>query len=196
MMTKVYLRRPRPNAGPVLTWLVAVGFMFILALFKPFLRVWIDPESQPRQVAAVIVPRGGQIVAGVRLVVAVAPYAVVGEALLALFPNVVTLTVVVTPVIVAIVALVTYQWASQLPYDGYLSRSGPRVPGTDVQLVMGASTVGGGMQTVRDHLLTHHGGQRVTTRARDVRSLALYQALGLREVEPGSGRMTGIIDSP
>lgn len=203
MMAKVYLRGPRPNAGRALTWLVAVGFTFMLALLKPFVRVWIDSTSQsidstsrPRQVAVVIVPRGGQMMAGVRLVAAVALCAVVGRALLALSPHVVTLTVAVTPVIVAIVALVTFQWASRLPYHGYISSSGPRVPGADVQLVMGASTVAGGMQTVRNYLLTHHGGQRVTARARDDRSLALYQALGLREVEPGSGRMTGIIDSP
>lgn len=136
------------------------------------------------------------MVAGVRLVAAVALCAVVGRALLALSPNVITLTVAVTPVIVAIVALVTFQWASRLPYRGYISSSGPRVPGADVQLVMGASTVAGGMQTVRDYLRTHHGGQRVTARARDDRSLALYQALGLMQVEPDSGRMAGIIDSP
>jgi len=196
MMAKVYLRGPRPNTGRVLTWLVAVGFMFMLALLKPFVRVWIDSGRRPRRVAVVIVSRGWLIVAALRFLGAVAPYAVVGGVLLALFPNVVTLTGAVTPVIVAIVALVTFQWASQLPYRGHISSSGPRVPGADVQLLMGASTVAGGMQTVRDYLLTHHGGQRVTARARDVRSLALYQALGLREVEPGSGRMTGIIDSP
>lgn len=196
MMAKRYLRGPRPNAGRALTWLVAVGFTFMLALLKPFVRVWIGSTSKPRQIAVVIVPRGGQMVAGVRLVAAVALCAVVGRALLALFPNVVTLTVAVALVIVAIVALVTFQWASRLPYHGYISNSGPRVAGADVQLAMGASTVAGGMQTVRDYLLTHHGGQRVTARARDDRSLALYQALGLMEVEPGSGRMAGIIDNP
>jgi hypothetical protein len=194
MMAKVYLRGPRPNAGRVLTWLVAVGFMFMLALLKPFVRVWIDSESQPRHVAVVIVPRGWLIVAALRFLVAVAPYAVVGGVLLALFPNGVTLTVAVTPVIVAIVALVTFQWASQLPYGGHISSSGPRVTGADVQLLMGASTVAGGMQTVRDYLLTHHGGQRVTARVRDDRGAVLYRKLGLRVVEPGSGRMTGIIE--
>lgn len=195
-MAEAYLPGPRPNAGRVLTWLVTVAFTLVLASLKPFVRIWIDPMDRQRQVAVVVIPRGGRIVAVCRVLAVATVYGVVGGALLALRPGIIAVIATVAPLIVGLVVMVTLESVSRSSYEGYIPRSGPRVPGADVHIVMAASSVTGGMLAARAYLLRHHDNQRVTIRARDNESVKLYQALGLRVVEPGSGRMTGIIGRP
>jgi len=49
------------------------------------------------------------------------------------------------------------------------------------------------MRDVRAYLAAHHAGQRLTVRARDEHARSVYRSLGLTPVDPGCGRMTGVI---
>jgi hypothetical protein len=204
MMAGAYMQAPVPRAGPrtraTLTWLAAVAFFIDLAVYRPLVRYWIDPEDASRQTVVAITPHGRTIIPVRRLALGATVFFAVLLGLPALMPTPVLGLVVLAlaggPGLVVAVALLTSAVVRALPYEGKITRSGPTVPGTQLTASSAASTIGVGMLDVRAYLTAHHSGQRLTVRARDTRALALYRALGLEVVAPGCGRMTGVIVPP
>ncbi|MFS0703251.1 hypothetical protein AB6N23_01890 [Cellulomonas sp. 179-A 9B4 NHS] len=173
----------------------------LLAVYRPFLRRWTDPHRPERATLVSIVPRGGEAAATLRGVVGIfvpgvvlLPFAsFVPEHPLVRLVHGLAFVLVMLALLVGVLAIAVGGFVPLLPYPGKIRRSGPGVPGTQLTINLAASTSSGGMRAVRAYLLEHHGGQRLTVRARDERALALYRALGLEVVDPGAGRMTGII---
>lgn len=188
-------RQTRTRA--VLTWLAAIAFSLSLGLYKPLLRYWIDPCNRRRQIIVALVPRRAAVVPVLRLVPTVALFAAVVLGLPVLMPTpILRLAVLVLTVLAAAVvslALLASVVVFALPYEGKIRRAGPSVPGTQLTASLAASTAAGGMRDVRAHLAAHHAGQRLTVRARDEHARAVYRSLGLTPVDPGCGRMTGVI---
>lgn len=201
MMASAYLEAPGARLSArtraIVTPLFAIAFYVSLAVHRPHVRYWIDPCDRKRQIVVAIAPRRFVVVPVLRLLIGTALLAAVVLVLPALTPApvlglVVLVLVVLTAVPVAL-GLLTGMVLLALPYPSRIRRAGPSVPGTQITASMAASTVRGGMRDVRAYLAAHHGGQRLTVRARDERARTVYQSLGLEVVAPGCGRMTGII---
>jgi len=200
-MAGAYLQAPLPKAGnqtrTVLTRLVAIAFFPNPVLHKPYVHYWRDPADRRRQIIVAVVPRRATVVPVLRLVPALAPFALALLVLPALMPTAAlslsALAVAVLAAGVVAVALVTSAVVLALPYEGKIKRAGPVVPRTQLTASLAASTAGAGMREVRAYLTAHHAGQRITVRARDERARVIYASLGLKVVAPGRGRMTGVI---
>ncbi|MFS0700278.1 hypothetical protein AB6N24_09930 [Cellulomonas sp. 179-A 4D5 NHS] len=204
VMAGAYLRagagaRLGAGARAVLTPLVGLGFSLLLAVYRPFVRYWRDPHDARRLITVTITPRGHTVVPVLRMLAGLAVLAAALLLPLAMPTRTLGLgllsVLVLTAVLAAVSALAALVLLA-LPYPGMIRSAGPQVPGTDLTVSLAASTAPGGMREVRAYLMEHHGGQRVTVRARDERARRVYALLGLEVVRPGFGRMTGIIPEP
>ncbi|WP_250444013.1 hypothetical protein [Actinotalea sp. C106] len=213
MLSQVYLgphTRVLPALlGRVLIAMGAVSFGATLALYRPVVRYWVDPRDHRRQVLVALITRSDQA----KLVLRLAVVVITTLVLLAGFTNAIAATLTDDLILIALaLALATLAlvllvasllaalalaipsavmaWA---PHPGRIRRGGPKGPTPDLTAVLAASTVPGGMLTVRAHLVRHYEGQRITVRARDTYAQQLYERLGLTVITSGRGRMTGIV---
>lgn len=205
MMAGAYLVKAAPEARSrsrvALTAAAVVAFVLSLAIYRPLVRYWRDPKDGRRQTVVAITPRGRTIVPVLRLVLGLALYAALvfgpdldpanAGARVAL--GVLSLLAVAAGLVTGPAILVAAWVLGRRTYEGKIACAGPAVPGTQLTAGLAASTSAAGMLAVRADLAERHGGERLTVRARDVDALTLYGRLGLEVVEPGCGRMTGII---
>lgn len=201
MVARAYLRAPaghlpRP-ARRLLEALVSIAFYVSLAVYRPLVRYWRDPNDPRRQIVVSIIPNRARALPVFRLLVGLTAASVVllGTTELAYRSAIAAavLLILIGAASVVTLALLTASLMAVWPYHGRILRPGPGVPGTDLTAGLAASTAPAGMRAVRAHLLAHHHGQRLTVTARDAHARAVYGRLGLTVVTAGRGRMTGIV---
>lgn len=190
MMAGAYLVKPVPDARSpsraALTAAAAVAFALSLAIYRPLVRYWRDPKDGRRQTVVAITPRGRTIVPVLRLVLGLALYVALvfgpdldpASDVARVVLGVLSLLAVMAGLVTGPAVLVAAWVLGRRTYEGKITCAGPAVPGTQLTAALAASTSAAGMLAVR---------------ARDADALALYGRLGLEVVEPGCGRMTGVI---
>lgn len=200
MVARAYLRAPGERLSHharLLEALLSIAFYVSLAVYRPLVRYWRDPQNPRRQIVVSIVPNRARALPVLRLLVGLAGVSgvLLGTTELAHRSAIAAavLLILIGAASVVGLALLTASLMAVWPYEGRILRPGPGVPGTHLTAGLAASTAPGGMRAVRAHLVKHHHGQRLTVTARDTHARAVYQRLGLTVVAAGRGRMTGII---